>query len=102
MIMFVDFTRGVTRFALVAAMGNLALYYNSIGRHKDALVLEEKVLEFYRRAMPSDDPCLGSMHSAIMTSDLTGVSYFLFKVQQWATLATHSASSGVAKKLSCW
>ena len=83
-------------------MGNLALYYNSIGRHKDALVLDEKVLEFYRRAMPSDDPCLGSMHSAIMTSDLTGVSYFLFKVQQWATLATHSASSGVAKKLSCW
>jgi len=83
-------------------MGNLALYYGSIGRHKDALVLEENVLEFYRRAMPSDDPYLGSVHSAIMIADLISVSYFLIQVQQWATLVTHSASSGVTKKLSYW
>lgn len=45
--------------ALHGAMGNLARYYGSIGRHKDALVLEEKVLAFYRRAITSDDPALG-------------------------------------------
>jgi hypothetical protein len=53
----------VTLFVLAAAlhgaMGNLARYYGSIGRHKDALVLEEKVLAFYRRSITSDDPALG-------------------------------------------
>jgi hypothetical protein len=62
-IAFVDFAVLVTHFApataLHAAFGNLARYYGSIGRHKDALDLEEKVLAFYRRAIFADDPALG-------------------------------------------
>ena len=58
-----DFTGVVTLFGpaatLHAAMGNLARYYGSIGRHKDALHLEEKVLAFYRRTLSGDDPALG-------------------------------------------
>ncbi len=41
------------------AMGNLALTYAGLGRHADALVLEEQVLEFRRRVLPEDHPEIG-------------------------------------------
>jgi hypothetical protein len=41
------------------AMGNLALSYNDLGNHADALVLLEKVLEFRRRVLPRDHPDIG-------------------------------------------
>ena len=42
-------------------MNNLANSYDDIGRHEDALVLREKVLEFRRRVLPEDHPEIGEV-----------------------------------------
>jgi len=44
------------------AMGNLAVRYSALGRHEDALVLREKVLEFLRRVLPENHPDIGELH----------------------------------------
>ena len=40
-------------------MSNLALTYSALGRHSDALAMEESVLEFRRRVLPADHPSIG-------------------------------------------
>ena len=40
-------------------MGNLAGTYNKFGRHAEALVLEEQVLDIRRRVLPEDHPDIG-------------------------------------------
>ena len=40
-------------------MGNLGSAYCSLGWHQDALVLQEKTLEFRRRAFPENHPRIG-------------------------------------------
>ena len=40
-------------------MGNLAETYRALGRHQDALVLQEKTLEFCRRVLPDNHPDIG-------------------------------------------
>ncbi len=40
-------------------MNNLAGTYSALGRHADALAMEEQVLEFRRRVLPSDHPDIG-------------------------------------------
>jgi hypothetical protein len=42
-------------------MGNLALTYRELGRHQDALVLQEKTLELNRRVLPENHPKIGVM-----------------------------------------
>ena len=42
-------------------MGNLAATYADLGRHEDALVLREKVLEFRRRVLPEEHPEIGEV-----------------------------------------
>jgi hypothetical protein len=37
-------------------MNNLAAAYSKLGRLQDALVLEEKTLEFHRRVQPENHP----------------------------------------------
>ena len=59
MIVAVDFTRDLTRSVLGAAMCNLADTYSELGRHQDALVLQEKTLEFQRRVLPKNHPQIG-------------------------------------------
>ena len=39
-------------------MHNLAVTYAALGRHTDALVMREKVLEFRRRVLPKDHPSI--------------------------------------------
>ena len=41
------------------SMSSLAVTYGSLGRHADALGLQEQVLEFQRRVSPEDHPCIG-------------------------------------------
>ena len=41
------------------AMGNLAVTYRALGRHADALALNERVLQFRRRVLPEDHPDIG-------------------------------------------
>ncbi len=40
-------------------MGNLAVTYGKLGRHAEALVLEEQVVEIRRRVLPEDHPDIG-------------------------------------------
>jgi hypothetical protein len=40
-------------------MNNLAGTYSALGRHADALALFEQVLEFWRRVLPANHPCIG-------------------------------------------
>ena len=61
MIVFVELTCGLTRSVSGAAMGNLALSYSALGRHQDALVLQEKTLEFWRCVLPESHPNIGVM-----------------------------------------
>ena len=46
--------------ALGAAMGSLASAYSDLGRHQDALVMQEKTLEFRRRVLPENHPDIGA------------------------------------------
>ncbi len=41
-------------------MNNLAATYSDLGRHQDALKLQEEVLAFRRRVLPADHPHIGS------------------------------------------
>jgi len=43
-------------------MNSLGLTYCDLGRHHDALVLHEKVLESCRRRLSADDPLIGDAH----------------------------------------
>ena len=43
-------------------MGNLALTYSALGRHDDALVMQERVLEFRRRVLPENHIEIGEVH----------------------------------------
>ena len=40
-------------------MGNLAATYSALGRHADALVMQERVLDFQRRVLPANHPGIG-------------------------------------------
>ena len=40
-------------------MGNLATTYSNLGRHEDALAMQERVLEFRRRVLPESHPDIG-------------------------------------------
>ncbi len=40
-------------------MNNLAGTYSELGRHADALVMFERVLEFRRRVLHADHPSIG-------------------------------------------
>jgi len=41
------------------AMAHLAATYSTLGRHDDALAMNEKVLEFMRRVLPENHPSIG-------------------------------------------
>jgi hypothetical protein len=40
-------------------MSNLAQTYSALGRHADALAMEEQALELRRRVLPADHPDIG-------------------------------------------
>jgi hypothetical protein len=40
-------------------MSNFASTYSALGRHADALAMEERVLEFQRRVLPENHPDIG-------------------------------------------
>ncbi len=61
MIVIVDLTCGLTRSVPGAAMSSLASTYSNLGRHQDALVLQEKTLEFLRRVLPENHLKIGLM-----------------------------------------
>ena len=40
-------------------MNNLAVTYSNLGRHNEALAMQERVLEFLRRVLPENHPDIG-------------------------------------------
>ena len=54
-------TYDLTRSFVGITMDNLATTYNNVGRHQDALVLQEKALEIQRRLLPENHPDIGVM-----------------------------------------
>jgi hypothetical protein len=59
-IVFVDLTCDLTNSALGATMCSLADAYGALGRHQDALVLQQKTLEFWRRVQPENHTNIGA------------------------------------------
>jgi tetratricopeptide (TPR) repeat protein len=55
----------LTLSAAGTAMSNLAMTYTVLGRHQDALVLQEETLEFLRRVLPENHPHIGKACSGI-------------------------------------
>jgi hypothetical protein len=43
-------------------MGNLASSYSDLGRHEEALAMDELVLDFRRRVLPENHPDIGEGH----------------------------------------
>jgi hypothetical protein len=43
------------------AMSNVAVTYSALGRHQDALMMQEKALEFRLRVLPEHHPDIGAM-----------------------------------------
>ena len=43
-------------------MSNLASTYFALGRHEDALAMQERALEFRRRVLPENHPHIGEGH----------------------------------------
>jgi hypothetical protein len=58
-MVFVDLTCDLTCSVLGQAMNNLANTYSELARHQDAVVLQEKTLEFRRRVLPGNHPDIG-------------------------------------------
>jgi hypothetical protein len=58
-IVFDNLTCDLTRSILGDAMGNLALTYMALGRYQDALVLQEKTVEWFCRVLPGNHPKTG-------------------------------------------
>jgi hypothetical protein len=48
------------------ALGNLASVYISLERYADALVMQERVLEFRRRVLPENHPEIGRGMCGVM------------------------------------
>jgi hypothetical protein len=49
-------------------MNNLAGTYDRLGRHRDAVALLEKTLEFWRRVLPENHPSIGMTCFNLSTS----------------------------------
>ena len=45
-------------------MNNLAISYTDLGRHQEAVEMEEKTLEFRRRVLPENHPDIGEGDAA--------------------------------------
>ena len=43
-------------------MANLSITYSTLERHEDALAMNERVLEIYRRVLPENHPDIGEGH----------------------------------------
>ena len=62
-------------------MGNLAQTYYALGRHADALAMQERVLDLKRRFLPEDDPEIGE-HDMCSDSFFLHVSALIVKSLQ--------------------
>jgi len=56
---FAHFTDYFKYSAVGCAMNILGNVLTALGRHQDALLLEEQMLEHFRHVMPENDPTLG-------------------------------------------
>ncbi len=60
MILDVSLRWSLTLSSPGKAMGCVGITYSALGRHKEALVMQEKTLEFQRRVLPENHPDIGA------------------------------------------
>jgi tetratricopeptide (TPR) repeat protein len=63
-------------------MSNVASSYRALGRHQDALKMQEKTLEFRRRVLPENHPQIGAMRMHLILCLVIRRS--LHQVKRWA------------------
>ena len=61
-------------------LGNLAGTYSALGRHADALAMQERVLDLRRRFLPDNDPEIGD-HDVHGDSLLHVSAFFVKRLQ---------------------
>ena len=70
-------------------MNNLALTYSALGRHDDALAMQERVLELVRRVLPENHPDIGEgdvWYGICMILIVTRGFLFDVQARPWAIL----------------
>ena len=60
----------LTLFITGRSMGNLATCYSDLGRHQEALVLNEEALKFNLRVLPENHPDLDDSYAKVCMSYL--------------------------------
>ena len=73
-------------------MSNVAKSFGELGRHEDALVLEERVLEFFRQVLPEDHPYIGESRVHLQVSSCSCIFTFISS----NLIVTGSAMTGLA------
>ena len=66
----------LTLFITGRSMGNLATCYSELGRHQEALVLNEEALKFNLRVLPENHPDLDDSYAKVCLSYLRYPHYF--------------------------
>jgi hypothetical protein len=61
MIVAVDATLYIPTVAPGSTMNNLGQTFSALERYHDALVIQEKTLEFFRRTLPENHPDIGAV-----------------------------------------
>ena len=61
-----------------AAMSNLGMSYIDLGKHADALAMQEKALDFKRRAVPENHPDIGDEKFEVFSCALLFVRGWFF------------------------
>ena len=57
---YFHFSSSLTPYAPAMVMTNLAITYSHLGRHQDALLMRETMLQFHRRVLPENHPDIGA------------------------------------------
>ena len=78
------------------AMGILASTYSALGRHEDALAMNERVLELFRRVLPEDHPDIGEGHV------WSGVACVVVIVGRWIDVFVLRAGSAMSQLASTY
>jgi hypothetical protein len=61
----------VTQYVLLRsgfAVGNVAVHYAALGRHKEAVDMLQRLLHFNRRVLPDNHPDLGEAQARVQCS----------------------------------
>ena len=82
-------------------MNNLAGTYSALGRHEDAFVLRERVLDVLQRVLPEDDPKIGELHGVVTDCMFNCDAFGMVQDRPCSILPTRTLLLGGMKMLWC-